>query len=365
MKLSEHPFILSISEERREAILSDVEVTNLQPNDVIFLESSAPDSLYLILEGTVIFTKKKLDGTNQEVSETGEGTFFGEVGIFTGEHRALDASAKTDCVVARVPEKTAQKIFEDANPVKKVLESVIHHLKGTTDRYMEEIMRTEKLTLVGTMVSSILHDFKNPFSIISLGSHLINQRHSDDPKTVKVCANIESQIRRMVDMANDLAAFSRGEGQIEIAYVSMERLFEYFRELNSPFFNDKTVTIGMEPNGISLQGDACKLLRVLQNLVTNAIDAIHQTGQRGHIKVSVSEDGNQIILRVADNGPGIPEEIKDKFFDPFITFGKHDGTGLGSAIVKSVVDAHKGSIELETGPTGTTFTIRIPKEPTL
>jgi signal transduction histidine kinase len=110
-----------------------------------------------------------------------------------------------------------------------------------------------------------------------------------------------------------------------------------------------------------VQADATKLLRVLQNLVTNAIEAIHQTKQRGHIKVSVTDDDDYAVFLVTDNGPGIPVQIQEKFFDPFITYGKSEGTGLGSAIIKSIVDAHRGSIEFKTGATGTTFTIRIPK----
>ena len=363
MKLSEHPFIQSISEERRDTILGEIEILNLQQGDAIFREHSAPDALYVILEGSVAFTKEKRDGTNQDVSTSGEGSFFGEVGVFTGEQRALDASAQTDCIVGRVPEATVKKIIEDAEPVKKVLESVIKHLKNTTSHYMQEVMRREKLSLVGTMISSILHDFKNPFSIISLGSHIILQRHGDDdPKTAKICTNIESQIRRMVDMANDLAAFARGDEEIESAYVSMEQLFEHFRELNAPFFQDESVNVEMNSNNVFLQGDASKLLRVLQNLVANAIDAIHQTEKSGTIAITTIDKGQTIYLSVSDNGPGIPAEIQSRFFEPFVTFGKTEGTGLGTAIVRSIVDAHQGSIIFSTSTAGTTLTIQLPKE---
>ncbi len=140
MKLSEHPFIQSISEERRDAILGEIEILNLEHGDVIFRENSAPDALYVILEGFVAFTKEKPDGSNQDVSTSGEGSFFGEVGVFTGEKRALDASAQTDCIIGRVPEATVKKIVVAAGPVKKVLESVINHLKSTTSHYMEEVM---------------------------------------------------------------------------------------------------------------------------------------------------------------------------------------------------------------------------------
>jgi signal transduction histidine kinase len=361
MKLPEHPFIQSISTHNREAILNEIEVSSLKPGDSIFSENSPPDALYVILQGFVGFTKEKPDGSTQHVSSSGAGTFFGEIGILTDEPRSLGASAHTNCVIGRIPKDTVAKILADAKPTKQVLTSVINHLKQTTAEYIDVVTRQEKLSLVGTMVSSILHDFKNPFSIISLGAHIIGQRHENDPKTTKICASIESQIRRMVDMANDLTAFTRGEGEIETTNVTMEQLFEHFKELNQPFFQDKTVSVEMHANNVSLQADLSKLLRILQNLVANAIEAIHQTEKPGTIKISAADTGTTIQLRVADNGPGIPEQIQSRFFEPFITFGKSGGTGLGTAIVRSFVDAHHGNIIFSTGSSGTTFTIQIPK----
>lgn len=343
-------------------IAEEIELLDLVDGESIFGEDSAPDALFLILSGNVAFTKEKLDGSLKNVSQSGEGSFFGEVGVFTGEHRALGAVALGHCRIARVPEPTVKKIIEDAEPVRKILESVIHHLKSTTDHYMDEVMRTEKLTLVGTMVSSLLHDFKNPFSIISLGSNIIAQRYKDDAKTARICENMESQIRRMVNMANDLAAFARGDSQIEIAYVSLDALFAHFRELNMPFFKDQTVALIMQGNGASLQGDASKLLRVLQNLISNAIEALHSADIDGKVEIYAEQNEKVVTITLSDNGPGIPEDIRRNFFEPFVTRGKNEGTGLGTAIVKSIIDAHHGEIEFETSSRGTTFTIRLPKK---
>jgi len=362
MKLEEHPFIKSISAERLKSILEEIETLELDPDAAIFEEQSDPDALYLILEGKVAFTKDKNDESYQVVSESGAGSFFGEVGVFTGEKRALGARTLEQSRVARVPEPTVKRIIEDSEAVRRILQSVIQHLNSTTNHYMNEVMRTEKFALVGTMVSSILHDFKNPFSIISLGSTIIQNRHKDDPKTAKICNDMEKQIRRMVNMANDLAAFSRGEHEIEIAFISLDTLFEHFRELNGPFFNDKRIELELAGNGVTLQGDASRLLRVLQNLVGNAIDALHASGIEGKIWISAQEKENEVIIGVKDNGPGIPQDIRENFFEPFVTQGKNEGTGLGTAIVKSIVQAHKGSIDFETSAEGTTFTIRLPKK---
>lgn len=364
MKIEKHPFIESVSLSRRSEVIEEVEMLQLEPGQIIFKENSYPDALYIILEGAVVFTKPRRDGTVQEISASNEGSFFGEVGVFTGELRALEARAKTDCLVGRVPEKTVKKIIEDAEPVKRILESVIHHLKSTTSHYVDEVMRTEKRALVGTMVSSILHDFKNPFSIISLGAHIISQRYGDDAKTAQICNNIESQIRRMVDMANDLAAFGRGEEQIESDTISLEKLFDYFKDLNGPFFNDESVEVQMIANGVHLEGDSGKLIRVLQNLITNAIEAIHETERKGRIIVIAKEIDDWIKITFEDNGPGIPEEIQKNFFEPFVTFGKAEGTGLGSAIVESIIEAHGGSVAFKTSSAGTTFTVVLPKKQT-
>ena len=239
MKITEHPFIQSIPEQRLEEVLEEVEVLRFERDATIFRENSPSDAIYLVLEGVVGFAKLRPDESFQHVSETPEGSFFGEVGIFTGEPRSLAAYAQTEAVVGRIPEPTVQRIFFDAAPVKKVVQSVISHLKSTTSHYMDDLLRTEKLSVVGTMVSSILHDFKNPFSIISLGAHLIEKRHASDAKTQEVCQNIEAQIRRMVNMANDLYAFARGEDAIEVAELSVAELFSNFRTLNSPFFQER------------------------------------------------------------------------------------------------------------------------------
>lgn len=362
MKLLEHPFIQSISEQRRDALLDEIEILKLKHSDIIFRQNSSSDALYLILEGSVSFNKWKQDGSNQHIITSDEGSSFGEVGVFTEEKRALEAIAKTDCVIGRVPKKTAKKIIEDAEPAKRVLDSVIKHLRSTTSQYMIEMMRKEKLSLIGTMISSILHDFKNPFSIIMLGAHIIEQRHgADDPKTKEICKNIDAQLRRMMDMASDLGSFARGDSEIQIRPVSIHKLFQQFKELHSPFFHEENVSIEMHANGVSLEADANKLLRVLQNLVENAIEAIHQSKKPGKIVINATDKGQTIYISISDDGPGIPDEIQSRFFEPFVTHGKNSGTGLGTAIVRSIVDAHHGNIIFSTTRAGTMFTIQLPK----
>ncbi len=107
--------------------------------------------------------------------------------------------------------------------------------------------------------------------------------------------------------------------------------------------------------------DTVRLQRLLQNLVTNAVEAV--TGRPGAcIELRAWAEGSDFYLEVYDNGPGIPDAVKARIFEPFFTHGKKGGTGLGMAIVQNVVMAHHGTIALETGPEqGTRFLIKLPQ----
>ena len=105
-----------------------------------------------------------------------------------------------------------------------------------------------------------------------------------------------------------------------------------------------------------------RLQRVLQNLVTNAVQALQVT-PKPHIRVRAWVKDSTFYLTVKDNGPGIPAAIQSQLFEPFVTFGKKEGIGLGMAIVRNIVTAHGGTITFETGPKqGTAFLISLPQK---
>jgi signal transduction histidine kinase len=100
-------------------------------------------------------------------------------------------------------------------------------------------------------------------------------------------------------------------------------------------------------------------MRALQNLVVNAVEALD--GEGGEIRMTVTTGKVGVTIAIQDNGPGIPPEIRETFFEAFVTHGKKRGTGLGTAIAKSIIDAHQGQIRFETKVgQGTTFFIQLP-----
>ena len=107
--------------------------------------------------------------------------------------------------------------------------------------------------------------------------------------------------------------------------------------------------------------DEGKMKRAIFNLARNAREAMPQGGR---FRVVVNREDDQLVFKFSDAGSGIPEDIRDRLFESFVTHGKQGGTGLGLAIVKKVVEEHKGTIDFESEPgKGTTFEIRLPVEP--
>lgn len=361
MKLDDHPFFRETHTNNVTKLIEKVSELTFEADDIIFKEGSDSDGLYLVLEGEVMFNKLMPDGQQKTISHSPKGKFFGEVGIFTGAPRSLSAIAQTDVRIGKIERHHLMEFIQNTpGPIEQILGSIVNHLHHTTRHYVEDMLEQEKMMVVGNMVNTIIHDFKNPFTLISLGTQLIQAQHKDE-KTARLCKNIEAQVRRMVEMANEIIEFSKGEQHLNLAEVNLAELIEKFRELNEPYFNTSHINVMLEAEPIMVKGEENKLLRVIQNLVGNAIDAFEDKRQ-GKVEVHVKEAGNWAKITIADNGKGIPQQIRNSLFTPFVTFGKSGGTGLGTAIVKSIVDAHHGTIDFETSDgQGTTFTIMLPK----
>jgi signal transduction histidine kinase len=363
MEIRKHPFVTKFPKTEAEQIVASSKIQVYKAGTIIFEEDSISNLLYLLLEGDVDFLKKTNTGKYSAVSSSEAGCFFGELGILTGESRKLRAKARNDVRVAEVPGALLMDFLKKSSPfLLEVLHNVTTHLKTTTDHYLQERIQKEKLQAVGQMVRSIVHDLRNPFSIISLATYMIGQEH-DDKKTQEQCDLIKDQTNYVMALAEDITAFSEGYKSLKRITVPIKDVFAKFQVKHEQILKTSTCPIEFIDNDISANLDQDKMIRVLKNLVENAIESV-DTKSNGRIRVLARAKDGELSLSVADNGRGIPEEIREYLFEPFAAPpGGKEGSGLGAAIAKSVVEAHNGRLTYasETGK-GTTFTIRIPME---
>jgi len=363
MDASTNRFLEGFTPAGRDYLTSCLIHEEYPEGSYLFHEGDVADGIYLVLEGEVeIF---KVAGNREQVLGCFKsGDFFGEVAVLDGYGRSTDARTRGAVSIARIPLEPLLKALE-GEPVSLTLglfRNVLNHLRKTNDLFLSEVVNKEKLSLVGEMASSLMHDLRNPVAGICLASDLINMTHKDE-ETARCCNGIRLQCDRLIGMAGELLEFSKGEVKLNLAQTDTAAFLQQFRVLNEEAFRRTGIKFDLEAPPAPIEIDSMRLLRLLQNLVTNAIEAI---GSRpnGRIGLQIWVEGEMLFITVSDNGPGIPDEVKDRIFEPFVTHGKKHGTGLGMAIAQNVVTAHGGTITFETAVgQGTRFLVQIPQHP--
>jgi signal transduction histidine kinase len=328
----------------------------------IVSEFGADVDLFRYDKGDVI-SKTGRAGQQETLGFIQPGNFFGEMALIDGQPRSAQAAASSDqTVLGRVDHKTFDRILSRAPSSLHMnfLRSVVERLRSVNSTFIHELMRAERLSTVGSMANSIIHDLKNPMMVIRSCSDLIKLR-SNDPGIGNFIGLINKSVDKMADMAQELLDFARGESSLQLKRVTASAVVsEMDGELRS--LVPTTIHLVREDDcRAEVIVDCGRFARVLLNLVKNAVEAMPQGGI---LFVTLKDLGDRVLFRIMDTGSGIPDELIPRIFEPFVTHGKSKGTGLGLAIVKSVVESHRGTISVQSKMgVGTTFEIIIPSAP--
>lgn len=227
------------------------------------------------------------------------------------------------------------------------------------------LINSEKLASMGQMAAGVAHELNNPLSTIVLYSHLVQHKlrdREDLRHDLRLMADESDRCTRIIANLLDFARQSR----VRVETVLLESLVNSVIDgaaVHLPA-GPQAVTLAMDvAPGLEADLDPDQMTQVLLNLVKNGLEAME--GRSGVVAVRACEipESNRVRFSVSDQGPGIPEEAKDKVFQPFFTtksIGK--GTGLGLPISYGIVKMHNGNIWFESEPdVGTTFHVEIPK----
>lgn len=226
----------------------------------------------------------------------------------------------------------------------------------------QELAHHQRLETIGTMTSSIAHEFNNLLTPIMGYSILILENlPPEDAESYDNAMEIYTASRKAKEIISRLSELSRKSSDGEVRNVEPDLVARRVLEVAEPARPEGvTVETALGCEGQFIRCNETQLLQLLLNLVLNAFQALEAAG--GTVRVSTAPYAGNIRLRVADNGPGIPAEAKEKIFDPFFTTkGSGKGTGLGLAIVRQVAETYGGSIHLESAVgQGTAFTVIFP-----
>ena len=258
-------------------------------------------------------------------------------------------------------------IFDEAGAVSMVAGAAIDITEGKRAearlRDLEKLsQQRERLADVGAIAAQIVHDLGNPLAGVSMQAQLIlrrAKRNEYQPVSIAVqpIERILAEVGRLDSLVKGFMEFAR-EQRLDLKTVDVPGFLQEVLDIWQPVAAAREIALTVEApeQGLSLTADHEKLRRVLDNLVKNAIEAIEQGP--GRVGIHVASTADAVRISVADTGPGIPETVQA--FRLFETTKTH-GSGLGLAVVKQIVLAHRGKVEFaRLAPHGTVFHIDLP-----
>jgi nitrogen fixation/metabolism regulation signal transduction histidine kinase len=229
----------------------------------------------------------------------------------------------------------------------------------------EELLRLEKLATWRDMSRRLAHEIKNPLTPIQLAAQELREAYrGDDAAFRKLLEEATGIIQEEVHALRELVRSFSELGRLPEPRMRWAGPQAILSELQSLYGPEKLTARCEEGAPERLWCDPDQIHRVLVNLVNNALEAQEATGRREPVQATVSGDaGGGVCFSVADRGPGVPREERERIFQPDVS-GKPGGMGLGLTIVEGIVRAHGGSVSVEDRPGGgAVFTVRLPGGP--
>jgi two-component system NtrC family sensor kinase len=232
----------------------------------------------------------------------------------------------------------------------------------TGEREMRaRLMETERLAAVGELVAGVAHEVNNPLSSISAFAQLLLRDEGLTPQQRESIDVIRSETGRASQVVRDLLAFARRSAP-QREPLDLNQVVERTIRLRNYQLTSSGIRVLLDLSADipAIHGDARQLQQVVLNLVTNAIQAMANIGG-GTLSIATRGDRNTVVLDVADTGPGIPPDLRQRIFEPFFTTKPEgEGTGLGLSVSYGIVTAHGGTIALVDSASGARFVVEIP-----
>ncbi len=366
--------------EDLELLCALIKPKTMGPDEVIYHQGDPPDAFYIIESGHVEIISEYLGERETIATFSRSGDYFGEIALIAETTRSATVKTITEShfLLLRCEEFNKLKL-DHPSIYQEVTQILTHGTRQCDSHYtetileknrqlaeviqnlnvaQEELLRRERLSLVGKLASGIIHDLKKPMTCISGYAQLLSVKSIKEDKQKKYAEKIAQEVLRLVDMVNEILQFARGEQKINRVKVSAEDWISDVTDLLIRNFEDSKVAFkkSILYNG-DLYIDFEKFKSVFFNIAANAMKAMPEGGT---FTFNCIQEGEFAKLEFIDTGLGMVEEVKQHVFEDFFSQAK-DGTGLGMAIVKRIVEGHEGTINVESElGRGTKFTILLP-----
>ncbi|MGA6987343.1 MAG: ATP-binding protein [Terriglobales bacterium] len=246
----------------------------------------------------------------------------------------------------------------------------VAEVTGTFDRMRKNLQKTqrelldaERLATIGRMASSISHDLRHSLAAVIANAEFLCESNLTPGQREDLYSEIRIAVNQMTDLIESLLEFSRTRESLRPTYGDVRSAVDRAVQGVKAHPEFQRIRIRISAEG-STEGwfDFKKLERALLNLLLNACEVV--PANSGKIDIELKRRGENLEIRIEDNGPGIAEAVRDRLFEPFVSHGKENGTGMGLTVVQKILQDHGGDVTVErTSTSGTTFRANIPLNP--
>lgn len=350
-------------------------------HDVIFQEGDAADRFYIILSGRVEVWKDYATPYADILAIKGEGASFGEMALIDDRPRSATIKVAEPVRVLYQNKADFQRILHEnvsiamvimksvSNMVRQSNESFIYGLRQKNQKLelayeelkkaQQELLRNERLSTMGKFSSMILHDLRNPISIIKGYAEMVLLNSANPERTEMFIGKLIGEADRLNRLAGELLDYSRGDIRLNLGPIFIGDFFKKIEESIQTQLRSKNIDLEIQNDTTDpILMDVDRMQRVFGNLIDNSRKAM---GRGGHLILKAVPENGLVHLSVIDDGEGMTAEVREKMFDPFFSSSSAGGTGLGMLVVANVIEAHHGSIKVDSEPgKGTAIRISLP-----
>jgi signal transduction histidine kinase len=238
--------------------------------------------------------------------------------------------------------------------------AAFERMRINLQRSQQELLGAERLATIGRVASSISHDLRHPLTAVVANAEFLCEHDLDTRQREELYREIRAAVDQMTDLVDSLLEFAQVRESLRRVFGSIEATLE--RAVHTararPEFRCLNISV-LREGRCETWFDQKKVERVLANLLVNACEAV--SPESGRIDVNLREGKDGVEIRIMDNGPGVAEAIRGRLFQPFTSYGKQNGIGLGLTISQKIIHDHGGEVCLESTEVGrTVFKLTLP-----
>jgi signal transduction histidine kinase len=238
------------------------------------------------------------------------------------------------------------------------LTSAFSRMRTNLQQSQRELLEGERLATIGRMASSISHDLRHQLAAILANAEFLSEKRGEVERE-ELYQELRAAVFQMTDLIDSLLEFSRPRESLRLGWVRLNEVLD--RAIQTVRARPEFRELKIKVHGAAIDGwfDSSKLQRVFHNLIINACEATDRDG--GLVEFEIRQNGGDVEITVQDNGHGIPDHLRDHIFEPFVSYGKENGTGLGLTVVQKIILDHGGEVKIqETSPHGTRIVVSLP-----